>query len=161
MLAFLQRAPVLWATFAATILLTIGFGLWIPSVGGIILDETWRMADLQEILGNMDAAEKRSHFWMTLLLDIPYPFAYGGFFAGMILRFYGKAGPWLALPALIVIPVDLAENTVQMITLAGDESLLYTKGYLTPLKLALYIPSLILTLIAMGIAAYRRFTTKA
>ena len=160
MTAFLQRTPVLWALFILTIALTVGFGLWIPSVGGVILDETAPVHAVKVILANMSPAQKNAHFWMTLLLDIPYPFAYGGFFAGMALRFFGKAGGWLALPAFLVIPVDLVENTIQLITLQGNESFLPIKAIVTPIKLVLFFAAGGIAIIALFIAITRLIRKK-
>ena len=94
------------------------------------------------------------------MLDYFYPLAYGGFFAGMALRFFGKAGPFLALPAFICIPADVVENTVQLFILSGDASLIWLKAIMTPLKLATFIPAALIALIGLGIALYRRFIRK-
>ena len=46
----------------------------------------------REIVAGMTEAQRNAHFWVTVLLDTAYPLAYGGFFAAMALRFFGRFG---------------------------------------------------------------------
>jgi len=45
-------------------------------------------------------------------LDVIYPLAYGSLFAGVALRFFSQYGVYLALPALLAIPVELIEGVI-------------------------------------------------
>ena len=90
----------------------------------------------------MSETQRVVHAWMTATLDVAYPLTYGPLFAGLALQ---RFKPAFAIPAVAVIPTDLAEGYVQVTALLGDDSLLWMKAYLTPLKLALFIA-------AMGIA---------
>ncbi len=82
----------------------------------------------------MTQDQKDSHFWMTLLLDYAFPIAYGAFFAGLALQFPGRVGVALAIPALLVIIADFAENTVQLVALSGNDAMIFAKEVLTPAK---------------------------
>ena len=89
---------------------------------------------------------------MTATLDVAYPLAYGSFFIGMALRFFGRLGPWLALPCLVLVFTDLTEGLVQVLLLTGHDSLVWIKALVTPLKLALFTFGLILSLVGAAIA---------
>ena len=75
--------------------------------------------------------------------------------------FLAKPGRFWRLPAFICIPADVIENTVQLFILSGDESLIWLKAIMTPLKLATFIPAAIIALVGLGIALYRRFIRKS
>ena len=134
----LKKTSILWFLFLATVFIFVGFRFWIPQLGGTILDSVATVEEASTLLSGMSAAQKNSHFMMTLLLDMIFPFAYGGLFIGLTLRFGGKFGLWLAIPAFLVIPVDLAENTIQLMALTGNDGLLPIKAVLTPLKFVLF-----------------------
>ncbi len=148
----LARTGTLWLLLLATVALAAGFILWTPQVGGTILDSVAPANAVHALLERMSPAQKHAHFLMTLLLDMLYPLAYGGLFAGLALRFGGGVGGWLALPALVVIPVDMLENIIQMLALTGNESLLPVKAILTPAKFTLFALAGVIAL-ATGLAA--------
>jgi len=156
MIRFLTKGTTIWTLGLATLLLTLGFGIWIQLFDLHIIDEISEPDKIRAVIAAMTPEQRSAHWWMTLVLDYAYPLAYGGFFAGMALRFFGKIGPWLAIPAFICIPADIVENTVQLFLLSGDESLIWLKAIMTPLKLATFIPAAIIALIGIGIAIYRR-----
>ena len=152
MLSLLRDSKTIWTLFVAAIALTIGFQLATPLAGGALLDVSAALADSEGLLRAMSAEQKRAHIWITVLLDIPFPFAYGGLFAGLCLRHGGKYALGLATPAFFVIPVDLVENTIQVIALLGNESLLGAKEILTPAK---YMLVIIAGIIALGSLGFR------
>ncbi|MFN3212163.1 MAG: hypothetical protein ACE37M_03585 [Henriciella sp.] len=160
MRTYLTKGSVIVGTGLAFLALTLAFGVWIEAYDLHIIDEISDPEQIRAVVAAMSEQQRSAHWWMTLVLDYFYPLAYGGFFAGTALRFFGKAGPWLALPALICIPADVIENTVQLFILSGDDSLIWLKAIMTPLKLATFIPAAIIALIGLGIAAYRRFGRK-
>lgn len=80
-----------------------GLALWTPSVGGVSLDSLAAVDDVQTLIVSMSPAQKNSHFWMTLLLDMLFPLAYGGLFCGLTLRHAASYGAVLAVPALIAV----------------------------------------------------------
>ena len=161
MTAFLKRTPVIWALFVAAILITLGFGLLAPAVGGQYLDSILTGAGAQEHLSAMTGPQRSAHFWITVLLDTAYPLAYGGFFAAMALRFFGRFGKFAALPAFATIIVDLTENTVQALALSGAANVLDAKSWLTPLKFDLFYVSGIIALIGLVIAIINMFRKKS
>ncbi len=147
MYKLLSQTVVLWALLVLTVALTVGFQLAAPLVGGVLLDEVGPAQEVQQLLATMTAEQKQAHLWITVLLDILYPLAYGGLFLGLCLRHAGKYAFWLAVPAFLVIPIDLIENIVQVITLLGNENLLAAKALLTPSKFMLFY---VAALIALG-----------
>lgn len=149
MLQLIQKPKALWILFAATLTLTFGFQLFTPAAGGVLLDSISSLADTRELLATMTPQQKRAHLGITIGLDILYPFAYGGLFAGLCLRFGGHLGMWLACPAFLVLPIDLIENAIQIVALAGDETLLIGKTFLTPTKIFLFILAALLALLCL------------
>jgi hypothetical protein len=108
-------------------------------------------------VASLSEAQRSAHFWVTVLLDTAYPLAYGGFFAAMALRFWGKFGRLAALPAIATIIVDLTENTVQALALSGAADVLDAKDWLTPLKFGLLFLAAAIALIALVIAVVNIF----
>ena len=161
MTTFLTRIPVLWGLFVAAFLITLAFALLAPGVGGLYLDSIWNGPQAQEMLAGMGDSQKASHFWITVLLDTAYPLAYGGFLAGMALRFFGRFGKLAALPAFATIIVDLTENTVQALALSGTANVLDAKSWLTPLKFYLFDAAGIIAVIALVVAIVNVFRKKS
>lgn len=165
MFDFLRRPVIIILSLAVAVALVFGFQAWLPSVGGEILDRVESVSDSTALLSSMTDAQKDSHFWMTLLLDYAFPLAYGAFFAGLALRFPGKLGVVLAIPAFLVFGADVTENTVQLVALKGDLSLLHTKEFLTPAKFLLFNVAALVALASLlwwGFKAVRsRLTSQA
>ena len=115
----------------------VGFQLATPLAGGALLDMVSSTQETQQLLATMTAEQKQAHLWITVLLDVPFPFVYGGLFLGLCWRHAGNYAVWLAIPAFLVIPIDMIENTIQIIALLGNESLLAAKAVLTPTKFLL------------------------
>lgn len=137
--------------------LTIAFGIWIQTYNlPTILDEISDPDQIRKTVAAMTPEQKSAHWWMTLLLDYAYPLAYGAFFAGIALRYFGLAGIWLAIPAFVLIPADMIENTIQLFILSGDESLIALKTIVTPIKLVAFITAATIALFGLGFAAYQR-----
>lgn len=145
----LQRTATLLALLVMFVALTAALFLWRPFVGGTFLDSVSLVADSEALLASMSAVQKRSHYQMTLYLDMLYPLIYGGLFAGVTLKCYGRAGAWLAIPAMVVVPVDIAENVIQLQALAGHQGWLQGKEFLTPAKVALFVVAALIALAAI------------
>ncbi len=71
---YFKRSNILWGLFVAVGAILLGIVLWTPSVGGTLLDSLSAVSEVQALLEKMTKAQKDSHFLMTLLLDMPYPF---------------------------------------------------------------------------------------
>lgn len=138
--------------------LTIAFGIWIQRYDLQIIDELSDPDQIRAVVAAMTEDQRSAHWWMTLVLDYFYPLAYGGFFAGLALRNFGAAGVWLAIPAMIVVPADIIENTIQLFILSGDQSLIWVKPIVTPIKLVTFIVAGLIALAGLGLAVYRRVT---
>jgi len=136
--------------------LTAGFGWVMQAYGFTIIDEIAPRADVSAMIASYTDTQRTAHFWMTLGLDILYPLVYGAFFAGMALRFFGRAGPWLAIPAMLVVPVDIAENIIQLFALSGNEAGLFAKEYLTPLKMTFFFSAILIALAGLFTGIGRR-----
>ncbi|MBD3771839.1 MAG: hypothetical protein IE925_17075 [Rhodobacterales bacterium] len=160
-MSFLTRTPVLWALFVLQILIGMGFGVFREAVGGTYLDFISSGTEARAVIDGMSASQKTVHFWVTVLLDTAYPLAYGGFLAGMALRFFGRFGKLAAAPALAVIVLDLTENMVQALGLTGTADVLAAKDWLTPLKFMLIWPAGLIALAALVIAILNMFRKKS
>ena len=156
MKAFLTNGRVITFLGLSFVGLTIGFSIWIARFDLQILDRFGDPDQVRTVLAAMTDDQKSAHWWMTLLLDYLYPVAYGGFFAGVIWRFFGKFGGWLALLALAAGAADAIENTIQLFILSGAEDLIWLKGIITPIKYSTFLPAAALALIGLCIAVARR-----
>ena len=145
-LQFLTRNRILWATFLTTLALTVMFGVVMQIWQFEIIDEMY-VAD--QILAHIDAMtpeQREVHAWLTATIDVAYPLAYGGFFIGVALKAFPRAGLLLALPSMLVIPTDLIEGFAQVMLLSGDASYIDIKVAATPIKLMLFVVGLVITL---------------
>ncbi len=159
MLSYLSKTKTLWATFALTLILTLSFGLvmFIWQFG--IIDEMYIAEDIREHIEGMTKQQRTVHAWMTGTLDVAYPFAYGAFFIGIALRYFGRFGIYLAIPSLLCIPADLTEGLAQIMLLTGHEGWMTVKLIATPIKLALFITGLLITLAGLALALKAHFIT--
>ena len=135
----------------------MGFQLATPFVARALPNVSDSLAASEKLLQSMAAQQKRAHMWIIILQDVPFSFAYGGLFLGLYLRHGGRFAVYLAAPAFIVIPVDLSENAVNVITLLRDEALLPAKAYLTPAKFLLFYAALIVAISNLNISLSLKF----
>ncbi|MEM9939022.1 MAG: hypothetical protein AAF768_09255 [Pseudomonadota bacterium] len=140
---FLTRTPVLIFLFLAMLAIGYSFSSVRAAVDGPILDMLMTGEAAQARLAELNAEQRRAHFWATVFNDTAYPLAYGGLLAGLALRFGGKI---LAVPAVGAALTDLAENTVQALALSGTADLLAAKSVLTPLKFGLFALAAVIAL---------------
>jgi hypothetical protein len=159
-MSLITRTPVLWTLFVLTVALTFAFVAAAPMVGGQFLDMASAPDDTRALFEAMTPEQRTAHFWFTVLLDTAYPLSFGLFFAGMAWRFFGKFGPFAAIPGFAVLIVDLTENTLQAITLSGAAYVLEPKAWISPLKMNLFYLAGLIALLAAGIAVYRLLTKK-
>ena len=157
MTTLLKRTPVIWGLFVAAILIWLGFSIFAEAVGGTFLDTIANGERSRTLIAGLSEAQRSAHFRVTVFLDTAFPIAYGGFFAGMALRFFGKYGRIAALPALATAIVDLTENTVQALALSGAADALDAKAWLTPLKFDLFYLAAGIALVALVIAIMNIF----
>ena len=143
-----------------TVVIFVVFGVLAPMVGGQFLDKVSKPEDTRAVFDAMTSSERTVHFWITVLLDTAFPLSFGLFFAGMAWRFFGKLGPYAAIPGFVVLIVDLTENTLQAITLSGAAYVLEPKEWVSPLKMNLFYLAALIALVAAGIALYRVIAKK-
>ncbi|MEP1231702.1 MAG: hypothetical protein ABJG88_13600 [Litorimonas sp.] len=139
------------------VVLTMAFGVTMHLWQFSIIDEMYVADDIAAHIQAMTETQKTVHAWMTGTLDVAYPFAYGAFFIGIAMRYFGRFGIFLAMPSLLCIPVDLIEGLAQIMLLTGHEDWMNVKILVTPIKLFLYIPGAFITLIGLGLALKKRF----
>jgi hypothetical protein len=159
-MSFITRTPVLWTLFVLTVVIFVVFGALAPMVGGQFLDMVSKPEDTRAVFDAMTSTERTVHFWSTVLLDTAFPLSFGLFFAGMAWRFFGKLGPFAAIPGFVVLIVDLTENTLQAITLSGAAYVLEPKEWVSPLKMNLFYLAALIAFVAAGIALYRVIAKK-
>ena len=159
-MSFITRTPILWTLFVLTVVIFVVFGVLAPMVGGQFLDMVSKPEDTRAVFDAMTSSERTVHFWITVLLDTAFPLSFGLFFAGMAWRFFGKLGPFAAIPGFVVLIVDLTENTLQAITLSGAAYVLEPKEWVSPLKMNLFYLAALIALVAAGIALYRVIAKK-
>lgn len=153
MISFLTKTSTLWALFILFILETIGFGLIMQHWNFVIIDEISNPDQVRSHISQMSEVQRHVHAWMTATLDVVYPLTYGPLFAGIALT---RFRPFFALPAVAVIPVDLAEGYVQVMGLLGNFEILAWKAVLTPTKLGLFLLAALIALVALARSATAR-----
>ncbi|MEL7490958.1 MAG: hypothetical protein AAGJ73_09565 [Pseudomonadota bacterium] len=153
---FLKRDATLWSSFIATVVMTVGFVAIMRIWDFEIIDEMWNRQAIIDHVRNMTATQRAVHAWTTGTLDVAYPIAYSVLFIGIALRFFPRAGPWLALPSILVAPVDLIEGFSQVMILNGDMSFLSVKAWATPIKLILFSMGLGVAILALVAGGFRR-----
>lgn len=135
---FLSRTPVLWASFVATLVMSVGFLAIMHHWDFLLIDEMWQPDRVRAYVATMTPLQRSVHVWTTATLDVAYPLAYASLLAGLTHRGLGPARAWLLLPSALVVPVDLYEGYLQVQILTGDMSHLACKAWVTPLKLGLF-----------------------
>lgn len=148
-LMFLTNKATLWLLFALTVVLSLLFAVVILVWDFMLIDEMFDARQIADHIAALSTTQKKVHIWTTATVDVLYPFAYSGLFAGIALKAFGRAGLWLALPALSCIPVDLTEGFAQVMLLSGNDGYMSLKTLCTPIKLALLFASLIIAILGL------------
>lgn len=146
---FLTRKSILWASFLATLTLTLIFGIVMQVWDFEVIDEMYVAEEILAHIHAMTHERRMVHFWLTATVDVLYPFVYGGFFIGVALKGFARAGFFLAIPSMLVIPVDLIEGFAQVMLLLGNDGYIHMKVIATPAKLALFFTGLTITAIGL------------
>lgn len=156
----LSRTPVIILSGIAMVAIGFCFSLVAPVIDGELLDMIWSGPAAEARLAEMDADARTAHFWTTLIIDTAYPLAYGAFLAGLAARFAPLRFARLAMiPAFLIVLLDLAENTVQMIALQDAGNYLWLKTYLTPAKFGMFAFAALLAGV-LGLVALARFALR-
>jgi hypothetical protein len=137
----------LWITFISTILLTVAFQIAVSVWDLILLDAISDPAEARQAISLMSPDQHAIHAWITATLDVAYPYAYGALFIGSAYKFYGRFGWLFALPAFVLVPIDLVEGVVQVLALTNLADWIDAKAYLTPLKTILFLLGILTTVV--------------
>jgi len=153
----LSKPAMLWILFVVMLLTGASFGFVSSHWEITLLDSLTRPDVIARELKAYSPGQKEVHIWVTLTLDVIYPLAYGGFFAGLALLAFPKVGLWLAVPAGLTILTDLIEGVVQVLLLSSnDTALIPIKSALTSLKFTFLFVAAFIALIAIGTLVYKR-----
>lgn len=137
MLERLARTRAILLSLAASIALFLAFRWVHAGVGdGPLLDTLLNGSDSRLRLAEMSASQINRHLIGTLTIDMLYPAAYGALLAGLLFRLGGTWRMPLAVLPLIGAILDVMENIVQAMALAGGPDLLNAKIVLTGPKFA-------------------------
>ncbi len=150
--SLLTKPATLWVLFFLFAAETAGFAAIMAHWDFLLIDEMSDPAAIRQHLAEMSSTQRTVHAWTTATLDVAYPLTYGPLFAGLALRAFR---PIFAIPAIIVIPTDLAEGVIQVMALTGVGEALWLKAYVTPLKLVLFAAAALIAIAAL-VAAWRR-----
>ncbi|PHR93759.1 MAG: hypothetical protein COA69_03775 [Robiginitomaculum sp.] len=154
-LNFMARTPVILTLFIASAIIAYGFSYFRDALGGIFLDMIYTGKAAQAQLAEMTQAQKQAHIHATLMLDILFPLALGGYMMGIAARLTKNMRTWAVLPAMVAIITDLCENTVQVLALSGTMDVLFLKTFLTPVKYAAFYTAALLALVLLARAAFK------
>lgn len=158
MRSLLKRTPTIIGALVAFIAIGAGFGIWSSQYDLQLLDEISDADQVRTLLAAMTQEQKSAHWWMTLMLDYAYPAAYGALFVGITLRFFERVGVWLSIPAIAAALADAVENTIQLMLLSGNESLLWLKVIMTQVKFGAFLVAALIALIGLVLGLFRRFS---
>lgn len=153
--AFLSDGRTMVVLLLAVIAISIAFGAVKPLIGGALLDLISHPQVNIDRLAEMNAAQRHAHIWVTLTLDSLYPIAYGGFLAGVALRFAPRYALAAASPALALMVADIVENMLIVAALLGASDLVHAKAYATHFKWWLFGLAAIMS-VALALGALLR-----
>ena len=153
----LSQNRLLWASFIATILLTVAFQIAADMWGLTLIDAISDPEETRLAIASMSSDQNVIHAWITATLDVAYPLAYGALFIGSGYKFYGKWGWIVAAPVYVLVPTDLLEGIVQVLALTDVADWIDAKAVLTPLKTMLFLIGLATTVIGWVIWLIGRF----
>ena len=166
-LNIISKTPSLVFLFILQLILGASFYIVQNNVGGALLDLEMSGENARKILSHMNEVQIHYHLLATATLDMIYPFAYSGFFAGFSWRmtnFLGFNIKWRALlivPTLCALLADLCENTVQLIALNGNASYLNLKDIVTPLKYGSFLFALFIVVVLTILALSKKLKKEA
>ena len=155
-LQFLSRWPVILFSFILMNVVGFGFIYVQQAVDGELLDMIWHAEDANARLLEMTTSQKSKHYWATAILDSVYPVAYGGFFIGLTARLTKLKNVKLIWPAICAVIFDFIENVVQLLALSGRPDFLIIKNFITPLKFSSVVLAILVILILLIVAGYRK-----
>jgi len=156
--AYLGSSRFLILLLALAIVVGVAFGVFGGHLGGPLLDMLSEASANEVRLAAMTADQRSTHLWITLTLDVIYPFAYGGGLANLAARFVTRHKLMVAAPGLLLILVDLIENALIVMMLNGDTGVIAAKALVTQFKWWLFGGCSLLVMGLAGRAVIRHYT---
>ncbi|NRB42164.1 MAG: hypothetical protein HRU20_27455 [Pseudomonadales bacterium] len=151
---------ILCITLTATVILTLVFPALAVLLDLTFIDTISDADQVREIIAAMTTEQRTAHAWITGTIDALYPLSYGLLFAGAAIKYFPRVGIYLAIPALLAIPVDLIEGLIQILALTGTADWLSVKAIITPIKTSLFLTGLFIALAGLMQASYLSFVKK-
>ncbi|NRB40842.1 MAG: hypothetical protein HRU20_20620 [Pseudomonadales bacterium] len=151
---------ILNITFTATVILTLVFFALTFLLDLTFIDPISDPDSVREIIAAMTAEQRTAHAWITATVDILYPLAYGLLFAGAAIKYFSRAGFYLALPALLAIPADLIEGLIQILALTAMADWLWLKAIVTPIKTTLFLTGFFIAIAGFMHSVYLHFSQR-
>ena len=151
----LTTARALWVLFILFALQSIAFQTVEAHRDLTLIDRIGDPEQIRQTISSMNAMQRQVHIWTTATLDVLYPLTYGLLFAGLSLSQFRR---FWALPAMIVIPIDLLEGVVQMILLLGNDHWIGLKAILTSTKFVFFALAALIALAALMVGIMARLS---
>lgn len=148
-------ARTLWVLFILFALQSIAFQTVAAHWDLTLIDRIGDPEQVRQTISSMNATQRQVHIWTTATLDVLYPLTYGLLFAGLSLSQFRR---FWALPAMIVIPIDLLEGGVQIMLLLGNDHWIGLKAILTPAKFLFFALAALIALAALMVAITARLS---
>jgi hypothetical protein len=149
---FATRAPVLIGSGVLVVILGACFLPVMMVAGAPMLDLIADPEQGRARLAAMPDGARLIHLIATATLDTLYPATLVTFFGGLAARFQKGWGAMIVLPALAAGALDLIENALQIVMLAGGPDLFTVKAAVTPLKFQAYLLAASVAVAAIVIA---------
>jgi hypothetical protein len=145
----LQKTSVLWALFAASIVL-IALSEWMKTQWQLqLIDGIWSPGDARALIAQLSAEQKTGHLWFTSTVDVLLPIFVAVTLAGITLKAFPHYGKYLAIPPLLAVPFDYTEGVIQVLVLTDTLDLLAIKAYTSPVKISGYLFGLAMLSLAL------------
>lgn len=157
---FLSDGRTMVVLLLAMIVIGVSFGWVSAAIGGPMLDLISHPDANFQRLSEMNAQHREAHLWVTLTLDSLYPIAYGGFLAGVALRYAPRYALAAASPALALVLVDIVENALIVSALLGNAGIVHIKAYATHFKWWLFGFAVVLSITLVLAAMLRHFSER-
>jgi hypothetical protein len=140
---------LVWRLFFATLLMALLAKAYTRYFDLVLLDAIAEPEIALELLATMTPLQKQAHIVFTLSIDVLYPLTAVAYFFAVLRCAFPHVGTYLALPALLALPIDLGEGVVQVLALTETADLLAIKAWTTPVKSFCYKLAFVLSAVAL------------
>lgn len=140
---------LIWHLFFATVLMALLAKAFTYYHELALLDVIADATVARDLLANMTQAQKHAHLLFTASIDVIYPLVASAYFIAVLMRAFVRYWPYLILPVLVALLLDLAEGVIQVLVLSGTADYLAFKAWTTPIKALCYKLAFLLSLFAV------------